>query len=165
MNKQIRGYKTGDKVKNTGGSKRLKEGTPKTTDVVGSKKFKNKRFTGNTRDFIQGLEAIKTVPRMGNQVRDPKTGKEMSTSQLTDTTQKRERQRVIEELPFMKKRLSKPKVAMDKSIAMKRARDADTSAKEDFKKGGKVKKSSKPKGCGIARQGVKNATMITMKGS
>ena len=33
-----------------------------------------------------------------------------------------------------------------------------------YKPGGSVK-SGKPKGCGIARQGVKNATMITMKGS
>ena len=66
-------------------------------------------------------------------------------------------------------------------IAMYRAKKLDTSAEKDFKKGGKVKgymgggmmkykpggsvKSGKPKGCGIARQGVKNATMITMKGS
>ena len=30
--------------------------------------------------------------------------------------------------------------------------------------GGKVK-GGKPKGCGIAKKGVKNATMVTMKGS
>ena len=34
-----------------------------------------------------------------------------------------------------------------------------------MKKGGEVKKNKKPKGCGIARQGVKKAKMITMKGS
>tara|TARA_R100001443_G_C3318533_1_gene169473 strand:- start:238 stop:663 length:426 start_codon:yes stop_codon:yes gene_type:complete len=36
--------------------------------------------------------------------------------------------------------------------------------KKNMKKGGKVK-SKKPKGCGIARQGVRKAKMITMKGS
>ena len=155
-----------EKKKNTGGSKQLKEGRPKTTDVAGPKKFKNKQFGGSsTRDFMQGLEAIADVPRMGKQVRDPRTGKEMSTSQLTDTTSKRKIQNIIEAVPSMKERLSKPKVTMDKSVAMKRARDADTSAKEDFKKGGKVKKNKKPKGCGIARQGVRKAKMITMKGS
>lgn len=37
--------------------------------------------------------------------------------------------------------------------------------KKNMKKGGEVKKNKKPKGCGIARQGVKKAKMITMKGS
>jgi hypothetical protein len=37
--------------------------------------------------------------------------------------------------------------------------------KKNMKKGGKVKKNKKPKGCGIARQGVRKAKMITMKGS
>ena len=34
-----------------------------------------------------------------------------------------------------------------------------------MKKGGKVKKNSKPRGCGMASKGVRNAKMITMKGS
>jgi hypothetical protein len=158
--------KNKNKNKNTGGSEQLKEGRPKTTDVAGSKKFKNKQFGGSsTRDFMQGLEGAKTVPRMGRMTRDPKTGKEMSPSQLVDTTSKRKIQNIIEVAPFMRETLSKPKVTMDKSVAMKRARDADTSAEEGFKKGGKVKKNKKPKGCGIARQGVRKAKMITMKGS
>ena len=152
----VKGFKTGDKVKNTGGSEQLKRGRPKTTDVAGPKKFKNKQFKGSPiRDFMQGLEATKTVPRMGRVTRDPKTGKEMSTRQLTDTTVKRDFDKIV----------SEPKVTMDKSVAMKRARDADTSAKEDFKKGGKVKKAKKPRGCGMASKGVRNAKMITMKGS
>ena len=154
MNKQIKGYKTG-------GSERLKRGRPKTTDVAGPKKFKNKQFGGSSiRDFMQGLEATKTVPRMGRMTRDPKTGKEMSPSQLVDTTSKRKIQNIIEVAPFMKETMSKPKVTMDKSVVMKRARDADTSAEEDFKKGGKVKKSSRPRGCGIAKKGVRKARYI-----
>ena len=37
--------------------------------------------------------------------------------------------------------------------------------KKNMKKGGEVKKNKKPKGCGIAKQGVRKAKMITMKGS
>ena len=158
MNKQIKGYKAGRKVRkspkkkeNTGGSEDLKWGMPKTTDVAGPKKFKNKQFGGSAiRDFMQGLEGAKTVPRMGRVTRDPKTGKEISTRQLTDTTVKRDFDKIV----------SEPRVTMDKSVAMKRARDADTSAKEDFKKGGKVKKSSRPRGCGIAKKGVRKAKYI-----
>ena len=162
----VKGFKTGDKVKNTGGSEQLKRGRPKTTDVAGPKKFKNKQFVGsNTRDFMQGLEGRKTVPRMGRMTRDPKTGKEISLDQLTDITSKRDKQDMIKDIPALRKQFSGPKVTMDKSVAMKRARDADTSAKEDFKKGGKVKKAKKPRGCGMASKGVRNAKMIAMKGS
>lgn len=170
-----------EKKKNTGGSKQLKEGRPKTTDVAGPKKFKNKKgVTRSGRDFFQMLEGLKVVPGSGFMTRDPKTGKEIPSKRVSDLAIKRRKEDLIKALPSMRKDFSGPKVTMDSSVAahqdklrkmsptdmaMYRARKLDTSAEEGFKKGGKVKKNKKPKGCGIARQGVRKAKMITMKGS
>jgi|7_EtaG_2_1085326.scaffolds.fasta_scaffold14044_2 hypothetical protein len=192
MNKQIKGYKAGRKVRkspkkkeNTGGSEDLKLGMPRTTDVAGSKKFINKQGIHGggkdrgQRDFMQMLEGMKEVPGSGHMTRDPKTGKEMPVERSSDLTTKRRRQKMGEKLPFFKElnkeRYSKkmdPSVAahQDKlqkmspsDLAMHRARKLDTSAEEDFKKGGKVKKSkksSRPRGCGIAKKGVRKAKYI-----
>ena len=187
MNKQIRGYKTGKKVRknpnkkeNTGGSKELKWGAPRTTDVAGSKKFKNKSgATRGGRDFLQMLEGIKKVPGSGYMTRDPKTGKEMPAHRSSDLATKRRTQEIGERLPFYEKRIHEeyakkmdPSVAahQDKlqkmspsDLAMRRARKLDTSAEEDFKKGGKVKKSkksSRPRGYGITKRGIKKTKYL-----
>ena len=159
----VKGFKTGDKVKNTGGSKELKEGRPKTTDVAGPKKFKSKKGVDRGgRDFFQMLEGTKNVPGSGFMTRDPKTGKEMPVNRISDLSTKRRRDKIAREVPSLKKEFSGPKVTMDSSVAMERAKNNPTF---EAKKGGKVKKSKKPRGCGMASKGVRNAKMITMKGS
>ena len=153
----------GNKNKNTGGSKDLKRGVPKTTDVAGPKKFKNKKGATRTgREFFQMLEGLKEVPGSGYMTRDPRTGKELPSERVSDLSSKRRKEDLIKSLPSMRKDFSGPKVTMDPSVAMERAKNNPTF---EAKKGGKVKKSKKPKGCGIARQGVRKAKMITMKGS
>ena len=156
----VKGFKTGDKVKNTGGSKDLKRGVPKTTDVAGPKKFKNKKGVTKTgRELFQMLEGLKEVPGSGYMTRDPRTGKELPSERVSDLSSKRRKEDLIKSLPSMRKDFSGPKVTMDSSVA---------AHQDNFKKGGKVKKakkSSRPKGYGITKQGVRNAKMITMKGS
>jgi hypothetical protein len=108
------------------------------------------------------LEGAKNVPGSGFMTRDPKTGKEMPANRISDLTTKRRRDRIAREVPSLRKQFSGPKVTMDPSVAMERAKNNPTF---EAKKGGKVKKSKKPRGCGMASKGVRNARMITMKGS
>lgn len=164
MNKQIRGYKTGDAVK-----------PPKSlisamVEAANEREEKEKELPENVKKAIKKI--VGRIP--------PKPPGKMPTSVLMD---KMNRGKIQEALGKSVETGSDKPTGLDVS---NRKGMTDLASRKKFKPGGSVKsgkvkgymgggmmkykpggsvKSGKPKGCGIARQGVKNAKMITMKGS
>lgn len=152
MNKQIRGYKTGDVVK-----------PPKTlikamVEAANDSNKKGKKLPENV---------IKAANKVASRI-PPKPPSEMPTSVRMD---KMNRGKIQEALGKSVETgsdkptdlASRKKFKPGGSVKSGKVKGYMGGGMMKYKPGGSVK-SGKPKGCGIARQGVRKAKMITMKG-